>query len=180
EKLEGHEGTKQKPEKAPKQPRVKVKVPEELREERTAQKIEAEKTEPVMETPPAEEKSIEENYDAAAVREELETEEKQEVSEEVLPQEEVTAAKTETAEAEVQIVETADEENLETIEEEIAAQFEHQTIKIFGARGLEGESALDREDNLKQNIPQSPSEENESGWSKWKSKVKTFFRKLFG
>lgn len=163
EKLEGHEGTKQQHTKQTKQPRVKVSVPQEVKDERVVQKTEEEKT---GEAP------------VPTTVESIVPEQQKEISIEHTAEEVIEETAQEQSTTEEEIVQNVESATVELVENEIAQQLEEQTTKIFGERGLEGEPQSNHEE-IEQKEIHSQSGKEESGWSKWKSKVKTFFQKLF-
>jgi segregation and condensation protein B len=205
-KLEGHEGVKQKP-KEPKQQRVKVQVPTEIvpegrkpeesqGEENISQSIEKNQSEiPIGQEPLAidvEEKekiesiievSMESNVEHAAIgtpsdvstgktSPQLPSEES---SEQEINQKQIFSERG---------VETSEHRgNIETEEETLKAEKESPknpvSEKNMGVVEIEKQGAILVEEN-QEKMQQEESAQKKSGWTKWKTKVKSFFQKIFG
>ncbi|MFA6540293.1 MAG: SMC-Scp complex subunit ScpB [Bacteroidota bacterium] len=191
ERLEGHEGVKQKP-KEQKQPRVKIKAPLEPAENPTKTEQPANPEQPEsQEAVQSEVPSVEPIADGPSV-------------------ETAQGTETEINDAPVPTQEAAGEENVEPIGE---IQESKPSI-IFSERGVESldiqtnieseepavastpdETTIERE-TAEENHPivqsvmpaETPEHDRQqdepgqpaSGWTKWKTKVKSFFQKIFG
>ncbi|MBI2428927.1 MAG: SMC-Scp complex subunit ScpB [Ignavibacteriales bacterium] len=186
-KLEGHEGAAKK-EKVTKQP--KVKIPEEIATERIEKDREKvtttqESDVSVINESPSEEQSV------VGIIEEQQTEVNVQttVEQDVLLDNEISNSETE-----FQSETVSEQENLYNgIQTENVPE---RSTEIFGEEGAELSinhgriNEINHPDQSSNKAPRDTRNENEqesnrqsdpqSGWSTWKNKVKTFFKKLFG
>ncbi len=212
EKLQGHEGTKQKL-KEPKQPRVKIQAPKELAEEKKSEPTETNGTavpsdnvnpvipvgevqmgEPVSEVPAEsvnaeisasivdDEKSQARGEMADSVDEIVESHEEENQPDEVIESQDSVAKPIKLfSERGVEILESRG--NIETKNPDTELNPAGPIEKRVGEESKAIETNLNAEDLHNQNVQdrvQGESIQSGSGWSKWKTKVKSFFQKIFG
>lgn len=188
-KLEGHEG-KAKKEKSLKQP--KVKMPEEIKSERTKKSDSEEQKSEINQPADVNENSVEHNVEAEGESKSEAVSLQVEIGEMTIEQQTETQIDEEasrdvsadaTAEPVIHVPDeiSNDEQGMSNIEEQEKSETP-KPVYVFGEEGAElsihrGNIAEETEH------PQheaSRQHEGEGGWSKWKNKVKTFFKKLFG
>lgn len=163
-KLEGHEGTAKKQKEKERTPRApKVKVPDEV----TAERLEKERAEKNAEPEKGSDSAVPEapSVPDTAV---------------VLPEPPVDAADILPADTDV---EPGPEPAASEIPDEAATeQTEPKPLMVFGEEGVRTSESSQhiREDDRHHAGGHGHPEEGEHGWSKWKNKVKSFFKKLFG
>ncbi|MEW5798798.1 MAG: SMC-Scp complex subunit ScpB [Bacteroidota bacterium] len=201
-KLEGHEGAAKK-ERTPKQP--KVKVPEEIKSERTKTSdgedrksevrdriSEAENQKTEVELTRNDVGSVIENIEEVEESKSDEVSLDGEIGETTIEQQSAISIAAEerieeNGEANVEPVVDVPHETLNIEQgtsniESVANDETPQPVKVFGEEGAElstHRGSITEETEHPQHAADRQAGD-ESGWSKWKSKVKTFFKKLFG
>lgn len=170
-KLEGHEGTKQKPQKKLKQPKIERDEPPHVQE------VSAQPTAEVSESTPAALQQMETSDEP--VQQNFEIENAPSAIDTIEQTNETDSAAIESVVHEEPKSESA------TIETQETMPVQERSVEL-GSDGEASETEAHEAEAQPESITPHEehvlefAEEQKKGWSKWKTKIQTFFRKLFG